>query len=150
MASIDSGSAAPTTGIAEMTATAVSLPMSTRSRQYSAEKQSMASGSPQLPCGKPVPHSPDSRKWVCTSTTISAGAGAAVVVVVEDVDGPLIVVVASSRSVAAVSGTVNVPPGSVPCERDRSSLHDWSATRPDAMPAEERRNRRRDQPCRRA
>ena len=71
-------------------------------------------------------------------------------VVVEDVDGPLIVVVASSRSVAAVSGTVNVPPGSVPCERDRSSLQAWNAARPDAMPADDRRNRRRDQPCRRA
>ena len=70
--------------------------------------------------------------------------------VVEDVDGPLIVVVASSGSVAAVSGTVNVPPGSVPCERDRSLLQACNAARPDAMPADERRNRRRDQPWRRA
>ena len=54
-----------------MTATAVSLPASTRSRQYSAEKQSIGSASPHAPCGKLTPHSPDSRKWVCTSTTTS-------------------------------------------------------------------------------
>ena len=138
MASIDSGSAAPTTGMAEITATAVSLPASTRSRQYSAEKQSIGSSSPHAPCGKPVPQSPDSRKWVCTSTTTSvASAGSVDAVVVGDVVGgavPCTVVVASSGSVAAVCGTLNTPPGSVPSDADFSSLHACRTARPDAMP----------------
>ena len=108
IASIDSGSAAPTTGIAEITATAVSLPPSTRSRQCSTEKQL---SSPHAAWGNPPPNSGESRKWVWTSTTMSASAGAAGDVVdVEDdglddeVDGvePWTVASASSGSVTAV------------------------------------------------
>ena len=69
-----------------------------------------------------------------------------VVVVADVVDGPWTVVDASSGSVAADSGTVNRPPGSVPCDRDCSSLHACSATSPDAIPADDSRNRRRDHP----
>ena len=66
------------------------------------------------------------------------------------VGSPWIVVVASSGSVAAVSGTVNLPPGSVPVERDRSSLQAWRIASPDAIPADDSRNRRRDHRWRRA
>ena len=70
IASIDSGSASPTTGTAEITATAVSLPPSTRSNHCSTEKQSAGSAAPHAACGKPDPNvSTFSRKCVCTSTT---------------------------------------------------------------------------------
>ena len=54
------------------------------------------------------------------------------------VGSPWIVVVASSGSVAAVSGTVNVPPGRVPSDCDFSSLHAWRAARPEAIPADDK------------
>ena len=63
---------------------------------------------------------------------------------------PWIVVAASSGSVAAVSGTVNRPPGAVLVDADCSSLHACSAASPDAIPADDSRNFRRDHPWRRA
>ena len=72
--SADSGSGSPSTGMAEITATVVSLRPKTSAIQRSMRKQSAGFSSPQPAWGKPRPKAPPlpsgySRKWVWTSIT---------------------------------------------------------------------------------
>ena len=80
------------------------------------DRVGLAAG-PLRELGSPLP---GLRKWVCTSTTVSTSvrpSSRSSWRAELDVVGPWTVAIASSTSVAAVSGTENRPPGSVPCER---------------------------------
>ena len=165
--SVDSGSGSATTGIADSTATAVSLPPRTRSSQASIPMHA-AGSSPHDACGKPSPQPSSvpgsySRRWVWTSTTSSLPASTVVAAASSIVDS------GGSENVPPVPGTVSldrVPAGCV--SRDAvdpgpvgggarevvvaasSLLHAARAVNVAAIPQLDRRNARRDIPSRRA
>ena len=104
-------------GTAEITATAGVAPGRARGRASTRrEKQSIGSSSPHAACGKPdAPLARLEEVGLHVDDDVSRRAAVVGVVVVVgvgvDVVGPWTVVVASSGSVAAVSGTVNAPAG---------------------------------------